>query len=123
MTKQIVSRHLHPPLLINLRFTKPFVKASKNDAADSEGIAKPPRAQQCVLCQSNRTAVIGGPGSTDGGPPPWGHLLRNDGRALPPLPCLARPKRTADQRRISAHPYCRSPPRSCRRRRRWHSLR
>jgi hypothetical protein len=28
----------HPVLLINPRFVKPFVKGSKNDAADSEGI-------------------------------------------------------------------------------------
>ncbi len=41
-------------LLINPRFVKPFVKGSKNDAADAEGITKPLCAQQCALCRSNR---------------------------------------------------------------------
>ena len=41
-------------LLINPRFVKPFVKGSKNDAADAEGISKQPCARRCVSCQSNR---------------------------------------------------------------------
>ena len=42
-------------LLINPRFVKPFVKGSKNDAADAEGILKPQRARRCALCPSSRS--------------------------------------------------------------------
>ena len=38
--------------LINPRFVKPFVKGSKNDAADAEGFSRRPHARRCGSCRS-----------------------------------------------------------------------
>jgi transposase len=44
----------HRVLLINPRFVKAFVKGSKNDAANAEGV-KLPRDRRCASCRLNRS--------------------------------------------------------------------